>query len=244
MNPLPHSLEGSTTMTFTESPVLAPYTPVTFDLYTNIHKAIRSEMFDVVLRAGRVDPSERRARIGIAARVGQVVQLLESHAEHEDAAIGPVLATHEPALAARIERDHEAFDARLDAIKELADDTVASRATAHRLYLELASFTSAYLAHQDLEERVVMPALERAVGVDAVVALNQQIVGSIPPDEMAASLAVMLPALNIDDRAELLGAMRANAPAEVFAGVWGLAGSVLASSDFSAVAARLGIAPV
>ena len=40
----------------------------------------------------------------------------------------------------------------------------------HRLYLELASFTSAYLEHQDVEERVVMPALEAAIGVESTVA--------------------------------------------------------------------------
>ncbi len=41
---------------------------------------------------------------------------------------------------------------------------------------------------------------------------------------MAASLAIMLPAMNNDDRTELLGGMQAGAPPEVFAGVWSLAG--------------------
>ena len=36
---------------------------------------------------------------------------------------------------------------------------------------------------------------------------------------MAKSLALMLPAMNIDDRTELLGGMQQGAPAEVFAGV-------------------------
>ena len=44
----------------------------------------------------------------------------------------------------------------------------------HRLYLELASFTSDYLAHQDVEERVVMPALEAAVGVPEVLASTRR----------------------------------------------------------------------
>lgn len=87
-----------------------------------------------------------------------------------------------------------------------------------------------------------MPALEAAVGVEAVVAMHQAILASIPPDEMARSLALMIPAMNIDDRAGLLGGMRAEAPAEVFEGVWGLAGSVLDPADLRALAARLGIA--
>ena len=59
---------------------------------------------------------------------------------------------------------------------------------------------------------------------------------------MAQSLALMLPAMNIDDRTEMLGGMQAGAPAEVFDGVWGLAGSVLAPADHAALAARLGLA--
>jgi hypothetical protein len=58
---------------------------------------------------------------------------------------------------------------------------------------------------------------------------------------MASFLAIMIPAMNVDDRTELLGGMQAGAPAEVFAGVWGLVGSVLVPADVAAVAARLGI---
>ena len=84
-----------------------------------------------------------------------------------------------------------------------------------------------------------MPALMDAVGFDAVLAMHQAIVGSIPPEQMAASLAIMLPSMDVDDRAELLGGMRAGAPAEVFEGVWALAGSVLAPKDHQALAIRL-----
>ena len=46
----------------------------------------------------------------------------------------------------------------------------------------------------------------------------------------------MLPAMNLDDRAELLGGMRAGAPAEVFqgCGAWP-APSVLAPADHAAL---------
>lgn len=87
-----------------------------------------------------------------------------------------------------------------------------------------------------------MPALDGAVGFDACLAMHQAIIASIPPDELARSLALMLPAMNLDDRSELLGGMRAGAPAEVFAGVWGLAGSILRPEDVVALATRLEIA--
>ena len=111
----------------------------------------------------------------------------------------------------------------------------------HHLYLELSSFTGDYLRHQDVEERVVMPALETAIGVPAVVEIHGAILGSIPPQEMARSLAMMLPLMNIDERAEMLGGMQAEAPPEVFAGVWSLAGSVLSPADHTALARRLAV---
>ena len=118
----------------------------------------------------------------------------------------------------------------------------AQRFAVHRLYVELASFTGAYLAHQDVEERLVMPSLERAIGVEAAVTITGQIVASIPPEQMATSLALMLPAMNIDDRTELLGGIRAGAPAGVFEGVWGLTGSLLTPSDYTDLGTRLQIA--
>ena len=80
-------------------------------------------------------------------------------------------------------------------LKDMADAaafaTTDHGALVHRLYLEFASFTSAYLEHQDVEERVVMPALEAAIGFDAVLAIHQAILGSIPPEKMATSLSMM-----------------------------------------------------
>lgn len=219
---------------------------VTFDLYRDIHKGIRAELFAVTTAAGQTDPADATARAALAAHVRDVHALLEEHAEHEDRAIQPLMETHLPALAELVAIDHLSFDQRGASLVDLAATTAEAaagdqRRLAHQLYLDLASFTSSYLAHQDLEEREIMPALERAIGVDAVLGVHQQIIGSIPPESMARSLALMLPAMNLDDRTELLGGMQAGAPAEVFQGVWGLAQTVLTPCDLAALATRLGL---
>lgn len=231
-------------MTLTETFQLPAARTITVDLYRDIHKGIRAQLFDVVLLAGRTDASDCLARRTLADAVRDTVALLESHAEHEDVAIDPHLQAHMPALAEQIERDHEVFEGRgaylVDFAEHLAEGVPAhGRGLQTQLYLDLAGFTSAYLAHQDVEERQVMPALEAAVGPEVVAAVNGQIVGSIPPDQMAHSLALMLPAMNLDDRSDLLGGMREQAPAEVFQGVWGLAGSVLTPDDHRALGRRL-----
>ena len=61
-------------------------------------------------------------------------------------------------------------------------------------------------------------------------------------DDRAKTLPLMFTGMNVDDQTEMLGGMQANAPAEVFKGVWGLFGSAVSSVDRAVVAQRLAIA--
>jgi hypothetical protein len=237
-----------TSSPITSSPITNTSTTFAMvDLYRDIHKGIRAELFAITAAAGSIDPASRIDRAALADHVVSVSAVLESHAHHEDTVIDPVLAVHLPALAEEITEDHVRLETGFGRIVDLACSAVEGRDTAERhlmrmLYLDLAAFTSTYLMHQDLEERAVMAELERLIGVEEVLALHGAIVGSIPPDEMARSLSFMLPAMNIDDRAEMLGGMRMAAPPEAFDAVASLARSVLQPADYAALAARLGIA--
>jgi len=235
-------------MTITESTttVGAGFELVALDLYKDIHKGIRAELFAVTGTAGNTDPSDRAGRVALAAHVAEIHDVLEMHAEHEDTAIQHLVERHLPDVAETVVRDHASFEVRGEGLVALAAaaaeaEVADARRLVHLLYLDLASFTSSYLAHQDLEERVIMPGLQAAIGFEAVLGVHQQIVGSIPPPVMAQSLAFMLPAMNVDDRTDLLGGMQAGAPPEVFAGVWSLVGSVLDATDTKTLATRLGI---
>jgi hypothetical protein len=217
------------------------------DLYRDIHKGIRAELFAVTSTAGHADPSDRCDRAALADHVTSVAAVLESHAEHEDAALDPVLERHLPDLASTINNDHERLEAMFSSIVDLAVSVVDADAGEHRrlmqlLHLDLARFTGSYLEHIDLEERTVMQRLPQLIGVDEVAAIHGAIISSIPPDEMARSLAFMLPAMNIDDRAELLGGMRMAAPPEAFEATMGLARSVLRPADFQSLAERMEVA--
>jgi Hemerythrin HHE cation binding domain len=218
----------------------------TVDLYRDIHKGIRAELFAITTAAGNIDPGSPIDRAALADHIVSVAAVLESHAHHEDAVIDPVLAVHLPDLAEEIAVDHERLEMGFARIVDLACSAVDAPGTDRRhlaqlLHLDLAAFTATYLVHQDLEERSVMPELERLIGVEQVLELHGAIVGSIPPDEMARSLSFMLPVMNVDDRVEMLGGMRMAAPPEAFEAVVSLARSVLQPADYSALVARLDI---
>lgn len=220
--------------------------PIAFDLYRDIHKGIRAELFAATLDAGRLDPGDDTGRAALAAQVDGLVAFLVQHAEHEDGAIQPVLEAELPDLAEQMAADHAALEARLVRLSELGQVARLApehlqRLRVHQLYVELADFTGAYLAHQDAEERVVMPALEAAVGVERVMALHGAIVGPMPPEELMRSLAVMIPSMNVDDRTEMLGGMRADAPPEAFDAALGLVRSVLDPHEVATLEGRLGV---
>jgi hypothetical protein len=140
--------------------------------------------------------------------------------------------------------DHIALEKQMACIEVLSDHIVDALATerrqlTHRLYLALASFTAEYLQHQAFEELEIAPAFAGFVSADELVAIDRAIVASIPPEQMAIGLSLMLPAMNIEDRSEMLAGMKHGAPPQVVAGVQALAQSVLAPSDYAALAVRV-----
>src|SRR4051794_26471944 len=57
--------------------------PVSYDIYRNVHKGIRTELFAVVEQLGRVDPDDRGAVRSVTARFRALQHLLVRHAAHE-----------------------------------------------------------------------------------------------------------------------------------------------------------------
>ena len=219
---------------------------VTVDMYRDIHKGIRNGLFAVTLAAGQVDPGDRDAVAAVADRWRDLVNVLIAHAEHEDNFMQPVLEMLEPSMAEVIAVAHPELEGQMAALEVLADRATDAgvcerRLFVHRMYLGFASFTSAYLQHQEFEETQVMPALAAKVGVEELLALNHAIVASVTPDEMRRAAPLMLGAMNVEDRVELLGGAQAGAPPEVFAGMLGLTRSVISPADYAQVAARLGV---
>jgi hypothetical protein len=218
----------------------------TIDPYRDVHKGIRAVLFSVTSEAGRIDPADDEARAVFAAHVDSAADLLEAHAGHEDRFVQPALEDHVRALAVEIAQAHTSIAARVTGLRAAAGAVAGAapgteRSRLHQLYLDFALFTATYLEHQEMEERIVTPALVAAIGNDELRRIDEALVASIPPEVLAAGLAVMLPAMNIDDRTEMLGGMQAAAPPEVFAGVWALAQSVLDGCDTRALADRLGL---
>jgi hypothetical protein len=215
------------------------------DLYREIHKGIRYAMFHTTMEAGALDVDDDDCVNALVARCNDLVDLLELHHHHEDVYVEPLVERHAPELGLTVEWQHDAVERGMFRLRVLAARLaeaapVPRRRLAHRLYLELGRFTAMYLEHQLFEERHVMPALCAAISADEIDAVHDTLKQNIPPDVMAGALQVMLPALNVDERAAMLGGM-SMAPPPVFAVFRAAAERALTPDQFAQVAARIGL---
>ncbi len=149
---------------------------------------------------------------------------------------------HVSTIAGLIHDEHRTLAERLDWLASRADELAAAPAAArpaiaHAYYLELAAFTGAYLAHLDVEERVVMPTLAAACDDAELDGTQEVALATVPPPTRAVAMAVMLPALTPPERVALVDGIRATAPPEAFAGVRAIAEQVLTPAEYT----RLGI---
>jgi len=212
------------------------------DFYATIHKAIRRELCLAVIDAGTaVSPTDWRA---LAAKLRALGIVLEAHAGHEARFLHPRLAEIDGALARRLDDAHAALDASFGTALGAVDDAAArgERACRGAAYGATVGFAPAYPAHMLVEGREAMPAFWSQATDDELRSIHGRLIGSIPPDLMGSFLALMLPAVDHDERVELLGGVRASAPQPVFARVLALAEQLLPPPSFAAVRTALGAA--
>lgn len=220
--------------------------PIPVDLYREVHKGLRLALFDLTVAAGAADCADPSGRATVVAHTERVVALLHAHHGHEDAFIQELVQEHAPLLAEIVESGHVETEHDLveldDRLARLAAATGGEAVAAGLdLYRFLALFTARYLAHMALEEGAVMQALRDAMTVGQLFEVEMRLRGSVAPPLMVEFMAVMLPAMNPDERTAMLGGMHAGAPAEVFGLFRAAAESALPAEDFALVAARIGL---
>jgi hypothetical protein len=215
------------------------------DFYREIHKGIRYAMFHTTMQAGTVDVADTDQVEQLVDRCTDLIDILHLHHHHEDDFVQPLLASIAPDLSATVEAQHGSVDDGIEQLgllgRRLSTASHLARSNAaHRLYLDLTRFTAVYLDHQLFEETVVMPTLCAAVPVTELEAVHMTLRQSIPLDVLVDTMGVMLPAMNVAERSDMLAGMSL-APAEVFSVIRSAAESILTPEQFSVVADRIGL---
>src|ERR1700744_3503615 len=116
-------------------------------LYAKIHKAQRAWLMRSIVAAGKIDADDDAAARFVAADTRRLIKHLHEHGGHEERFIHPILGEAAPELASRLDAEHVALDAALDALTVAANSFEPAR-----IYRALGTFGVRYFPHLEIEE--------------------------------------------------------------------------------------------
>jgi hemerythrin-like domain-containing protein len=215
-----------------------------WDLYREIHKAVRFALFGVAVMAGATDPTDQLSLDRLTKEWADVSMVLEGHHSHEDRFCDPLIQIHAPDLREELERAHQTSNVVIAGLTEfingLSSEGGASVVPLARLYSQLSNFVATYMVHLRFEEERVMPALNAALSDDELAEVTTAIRTSVPPPEMCVFIRYMVPSMNPQERVEMLTGMQA-AQEEVFELFRSAAEDCLTPADYAALAQSLAL---
>ena len=229
----------------------------TEDLFTPIHKGIRSMIYDVGARLQSNDFADLGAsrpllldlehEFSAAMSASCVLCLLHSHAGDEETGVFPAVGTHDAELVQRLIEEHHALTRRLRVITQMAHDLEADPSAEGRvrsgaaLNREVNDFFAEYLAHMNREEEKVVPLMQKHFTDDQLRAMRGAIMGGMAPDRLASIVRWMLPSLNLAELTGLIREAKGALPPPAFQGMSGIAQKYVPPARWQIVKERVGI---
>lgn len=192
------------------------------------HKFVIPFINDVTRLIATTDFSDDSAVAVVQERVGHALTMLEYHAEHEDTAFHTLLAEKGSTVHQPCENDHkahaekfQALTGALEAITEAPNDDEKIR-LGYEFYLLFREFEADNMRHINVEERVIMPELQRLYSDEELRAVEAKTYHKMLPDEMVHMMQVIFPHMNPQDRMVFLTDIAIATPDKIKAALCGL----------------------
>jgi hypothetical protein len=218
-----------------------------FDMYLAIHKALRAYMGETLSALGRMDNNDEHDVAAALAQLRELLQVCDSHLQHENDFVHSAMERRRPASTARIsaehiEHQHELGDLRA-AIIVVENSQGSDRQLAARyLYRQFALFVAENFEHMQREEIDHNAILWSAYTDAELHAIEAELVASIPPAQMMVIARWLLANNDHAYRVNMLSGLRAHAPRPVFEGVLAVAQTNLTERDWRKLASALQLA--
>jgi hypothetical protein len=220
-----------------------------FNIYAGIHKAVRAFLCDTLTCVATLDIEEKQEVAQAMKQVREMLAFCSDHIVHEDRFVHPAMERRQPGSTAGTAEDH------LHHARTLASLLAASDALEHgspekkpaawnRLQRELAVFVGESLLHMEIEESANNQVLQTCYSDAELVALHDEILAALTPQEMAVSTRWILIGSSPAEREQLMAGMRADAPPPAFEAMLEIARDSLAPADWNRLAAALAATPV
>lgn len=231
--------------------------PATQDLFTPIHKALRSMIYSLGGRLQSHDfrdveatatlVSDLEHDFAVARSAGCVLCVLHQHADDEERAIFPPAGRFDSELVASLIQEHHDLTRQELAIanaahelRGLADADARIRAGAVLNRAANALFAD-YLSHMNREERELVPRMQARFTDPELVAMRAAILGATPPERLMAILGWMAPSLNYTELVSFLGGVQRSAPPPVLKAISELCAAKVDPARWAEVKTQLGL---
>ncbi len=221
--------------------------PARLDMYVGIHKALRHFMMDTLHRVGRMDPADATDLARTLGQFEDLMALCVNHIHHENDFVHAAIEARQPRGSSRTADDHVEHFEHIDALRAearaLARSEPAERPVqALRLYRHLALFVADNFQHMNVEETTNNATLWAHYSDAELLELHHRILASLPPAETLEVMRWMIPASSPAERAQILGGMKAGAPAAAFQAVLEAVRPHLDDSAWGQLARAIGVA--
>ncbi len=218
------------------------------DLYRPIHKALRLLMVDTLTKFGALDTRDEAALSAALEQLDTLLGVCRVHMDHENTHVHTAMEAASAGASLQAAQEHRQHRREID---DLAGDQRALRSAAasertrlaQQIYRHLARFVADNLLHMAHEEKTHNALLWARYGDDQLRQIEAAIVADTEPTTMQSVLRWMLPALNAQERFELLAGMRQQMPETGFDQVLRLSRAVLPTPAWAALARRLAVPP-
>ena len=183
------------------------------------------------------------------ARVIELADFCAGHLMHENEFIHPALEACQPGSSERVAHEHLEHGNAIARLKDSVQCALDSRGAGRMqaalvLYRQLALFIAHNFEHMHAEETDHNQTLWAHYTDRELAALHGRLVASLPPAENLFVLRWMIPAMTPAERLEVLGGMKAHAPAPAFAAALDVVQPHLDLRGWAKLARGLDLAPV
>jgi len=127
------------------------------DLFTFIHKSIRSLIYNAASKLQTADFTDEKEVKNLLASLRHDLDLLHEHAVNEDNIIFPEIADEEPQMIEELNEEHKKLESKLNGLLVLIEKTEQLNSTEETMLLGNSlnslfnDFIADYLAHMNHE---------------------------------------------------------------------------------------------
>lgn len=195
-----------------------------YNIYGNIHKALRAFMSDTLALCGRTDWPDAIDRRCTLEQLDSLLTLCEMHLTHENDFVHAAMEARRPGSSGSTAGDHVEHCAAISALRDAAQRLANGQESAPELagtslYRKLALFVAENFEHMAVEETDNNAVLWACYSDEEIHGIERDLVAHIDPAHKSLVMRWMLPALSATERGMLLQGLKQQLPAEAFDGL-------------------------